>query len=120
MILLFPLLLFDFLSLLIFSPLTLVLLALSIFIILLLQHLFIPSTLGTIMDEQKLRPLPSSFPCCTRPRPLRRMPRFTPQQRVHLPHLPTRTTVYTRSYITVNSHLNTSVYVVAEFYLGES
>jgi len=48
------------------------------------------------------------------------MPRFTPQQRVHLPHLPTRTTVYTRSYITVNSHLNTSVYVVAEFYLGES
>ena len=59
------------------------------FLILLLQHLLISSTLGIITDEQKLRPPPSSFPCCAQPRSLRWMPKFALQQWVHLPHLPT-------------------------------
>ena len=36
-----------------------------------------------------------------------------------VPHLPTRTIVYTRSLNTFNSHLNAGVYVVAEFCLCE-
>jgi hypothetical protein len=83
--------------------LTLVLFALLIFSHSLFQHLLITPTFGIIMDGQKLGQLPSSFPYRARPQSLWRMPRFRPQQRLHLlPHLPTWITVYIRSYSTVH------------------
>jgi hypothetical protein len=80
------------------TPSALFSLALVLFaflILLLSQHRFIPFTFGIIMDDQKLKQPPPSIPYCARPRSRG----LAPQQYLHLlSHLPTWTTVYTRSY----------------------
>ena len=74
---------------------------------------------GVIMDKQGLRPPPPLSlrrPAMTSSTDVLVQPSTTAPS---VPHLPTRTIVYTRSLITFNSHLNVGVHIVAEFCLCE-
>ena len=82
--LLLSLLLFDLLSYLIFfPPHTCSLCLLNVFSFIVLQRLFISSTFGIIMDEQKLG-LPPTFSLLRPTTTFQQMSRFNSQQRLHL------------------------------------
>jgi len=107
-------------SLNLFFPLHLFSLPCQSFSFVLLQHLLISSTFGIVMDEQKLRPpaptLSLLCPTMISSTDVYVQPSTTAPS---VPHLPTRTILYTRSHSTFNPHSNAGVHVVAESCLCE-